>query len=282
MTTLEFTGLIRPVHPEWYIRPASSPDAKAEAAFTRTVMRIDPLLKFWDKGNPAREALAKATGIEPTDAQSWRTFLERLFALAKANGAVGIKQLQAYSRDLDFMGCSDSDAAFRGEKDADRARAFQNWVVQACCEEANRRAWPHQIHVGTHNITRCSPMPLETLARRYPAMRLVLIHCWPFLDECGWLAKHLPNVYLDTCWLPVLNPDYFRRAMETWLRYVPMHKIMCSHDSTSIEMAAGSAWHTRMIMKSVLEPIANVAGCAEEEIAGAMLGLNAKDVYRIA
>jgi predicted TIM-barrel fold metal-dependent hydrolase len=281
MGQLEFTGLVRPVHPLWYIKAAATETVEAEKRFTHTVMRIDPLLKFWQEDCSARDALVKETGIEPRDAESWRAFLARLFSIAKAGGAVGIKQLQAYSRDLDFNDCAEADAAYRGPKDDARIRAFQNWVVQACCEEAERRAWPHQIHVGTHNITACTPMPLEPLAKRYPGMKLVLIHCWPFLNECGWLARHLPNVYLDSCWLPVLNPDYFRSALETWTGYVPIHKISCSHDSTSIEMAAGSAWHTRTILQSVLNRATEAAGCDAEMLAAAYLGTNAEEIYRV-
>ena len=59
-------------------------------------------------------------------------------------------------------------------------------------------------------------------------------------------------MYIDTCWLPVLNPDFFSEALGMWLNYVPGHKIMLGHDSTSIEMAVGSSLFTREILTEKL------------------------------
>ena len=95
-------------------------------------------------------------------------------------------------------------------------------------------------------------MPLQFLATRYPKMDIVMIHCWPFLKESGWLAKFLPNIYIDTCWLPVLNPEFLRQGLNMWLNYVPSHKLMLAHDSTHIEMAVGSSLFTREILSETL------------------------------
>lgn len=244
MHTAHFSALIRPVHPAYYFRVDNQEQAALEAALSRTVLRIDPLLEMW-KVPDRRSALAQFVGIEPTDAPSWRTFLTRLFDAAQGRGCVGIKQLQAYSRSLSFEPRADTAVRFTGELDAEQARALQDWIVHACCAEANERGWPHQVHVGTHNLAQSAPLPLGDLASRYPRMKLVLIHCWPFLDQAAWLAKMHPNVYLDTNWLPVLNPAFHRDALRTYLGFVPAHKLMAAHDSTSVEMAVGSSLHVR-------------------------------------
>ncbi len=57
---------------------------------------------------------------------------------------------------------------------------------------------------------------------------------------------------IDTCWLPVLNPSYFREALASWLNYVPLHKIMLAHDSTTVEMATGSSLFSRAILGQLL------------------------------
>jgi len=195
---------------------------------------------------------------------------------------LGIKQLQAYTRDLAFASRSDAEVRFRGDLAAAQVCAFQDWVVHACCERAHERGWPHQIHVGTANLSRSDPLPLETLARRYPKMQLVLLHCWPFLKESGWLAKYLPNVYLDACWLPILSPAHLERALHTWLAYVPQHKIMVSHDATSVEMAAGAAIILRQSLATALEQVVawtNVAASEAEQLATAILHDNAPQLY---
>ncbi|MBM3725690.1 MAG: hypothetical protein FJW40_09725 [Acidobacteria bacterium] len=247
-----FSELIRPVHPEFYERVASREAAAEERAFTRTVLRIDPFLGLWTGKSERRDALARIVGVEPADARTWRQFLEAWFQRAKDGGAVGTKQLQAYRRPLLFDVRDDTAVRWRGALDATEVRVFQDWVVHECSRLAAELGWVHQVHVGTHNLAESSPVPLGTLAQRYPKMRLVMIHCWPFLREAGQLAKQTPNIYLDTCWQCILNPEFLREALSLWLNYVPRHKITLGHDATSVEMAVGSSLFTREILQDSL------------------------------
>lgn len=245
MRKVSLTNLIRPVHPEYYLRGMDTPAGREEAAFTKTVLRVEEFLSLWKEKSPQRDALADAAGVDPVDAKTWREFIGRILDLAAGSGAVGIKQLQAYSRSLDFQPRADAAVVFRGNLDPEQQRAFEDWVVHACCAQANDRGWPFQCHVGTNNLAESSPLPLEPLARRYPRMALVQLHCWPFAKEAGYLAKMVPNMHIDACWQPVLNPAFLRESLESWLGYVPVSKLMFSNDATSVEMAAGAADITR-------------------------------------
>jgi predicted TIM-barrel fold metal-dependent hydrolase len=141
------------------------------------------------------------------------------------------------------------------------------------------------VHVGTHNLTQSNPLPLEALAIRYPQVKFVQLHCWPFLEEAGWLAKYRPNVYLDTCWQPILNPAYYQQAMRQWLNYVPTRKLMCSQDATSVEMAAGSALFVRELLAVELERASRKLGMERGDlitIAKASLNDNAAAIYGLA
>src|SRR5207302_9350495 len=109
--------------------------AAATMSFTKTVMRIDPLLDLWRQ--PGRKkSLAAIAGVEPSDPASWRLFLTKLFDLAARNGGVGIKQLQAYRRDLDFGPRSDSDVVWDGNLQPAQVRVLQDWIVNECCKQA--------------------------------------------------------------------------------------------------------------------------------------------------
>ncbi len=278
MQRARFSGLVRPVHPEFYRREAGAAAAAAERAFTRTILRIDSFLDFWREVHPRRDALAGMAGVDPADGASWRDFIARVFDWSATAGNTGIKQLQAYSRPLDFAVRAQREVKWRGDLTPDEARVFQDWVMHECCKQAHERGWPHQVHVGTHNLDKSGPLPLETLARRYPKMNLVLLHCWPFLDESGWLAKHLPNLYLETCWQVILNPRFYREALDRWLNYAPAHKIMSCHDATSVEMAAGSSLFVREILAEALERCgAGAAIC--HQIARGILNDNATQLY---
>ncbi len=283
MQKANFKELIRPVHPEFFVRQESAEAARKELAFTHTIMRIDPLLDLWRSKSPRRDGLAEIAGVEPVDAKSWREFLDAIFNLAERKGNTGIKQLQAYHRDLNFTFRSDSKVKFQGDLTSGERHVFEDWVVHECCQRAHDRGWPHQVHVGTHNMPDSNPLPLQHLARRYPRQKIVMLHCWPYLDEAGFLAKYFPNMYIDTCWQPVLSPQFFRQAMLVWLQYVPTNKITMGNDATSIEMAVGSSLFTREILANTLIEISRSAGITTNGIrrtAVDMLYNNAVKIYQ--
>jgi predicted TIM-barrel fold metal-dependent hydrolase len=284
MKKASFSELIRPVHPEFYSNEESSASSKEELSFTHTIMRIDPFLDLWQEASPRRDALSALAGIEPGDAGSWREFIQKIFDLASKHQTAGIKQLQAYFRPLNFQPRNDSEIRFRGALNESEITAFQDWVMHECCKQAHERHWAHQVNVGTNNLPFSNPLPLQSLAQKYPQMNIVMIHCWPYLKEAGYLARTLPNMYIDTCWMPVLNPNYLSEALETWLNYVPGHKIMLGHDSTSIEMAAGSSLFTREILAEKLGIQQNKLQMSAQELlqlAANMLHNNAVRLYGI-
>ncbi len=284
MREARFSQLIRIVHPEFYATDESLGSAAQERSFTHTIMRIDPFLDLGNEDSPRRRALARIAGVEPVDPASWREFLRALFERAARQRARGIKQLQAYRRNLEYLPRTDSEVRWTGKRTAAEVTVFQDWVMHECCKLADDYNWPHQVHVGTNNLPQSSPLPLGALAQRYRKMKLVMIHCWPFLREAGWLAKFHPNVYIDTCWQPVLSPAFFREAITTWWNYVPYHKITCSHDSTTVEMACGSAQITRGILAEALSDQNLNMGTergALRHAAAALLHNNAVAVYDI-
>ncbi len=286
MQRAPFAALIRPAQPEFYLYEDTPETAAQERAFTRSMLRVDPLLDMWRPESSRRSELAQGLGVEdPRDAAGWRALIGALFERAAHGGALGIKQLQAYTRPLEFVPHSDDEVAYRGDLAPAAVRAFQDWVVHACCEQAEARGWPFQVHVGTHNLTQSNPLPLAALAARYPRIAFVQLHCWPFVAEAGWLAKHLPNVYIDACWQPILSPSFLRESFATWLTYVPAHKLMCSHDATSVEMAVGALCFLREALAGCLTEAARPLGLGEGaliEIARDVMCDNAQRLYAAA
>ncbi len=102
MTEARLTSLIRPVQPEFYFADFGTGAAREELSFTSTMLRIDPFLDFWRTANPRRDLLVEKLGIDPVDGPTWRSFLESMLSHAEKMDCLGIKQLQAYSRSLDF------------------------------------------------------------------------------------------------------------------------------------------------------------------------------------
>lgn len=255
--------LTRLVWPEMYVQEQESASAAEERSFTHTLMRVDSLMDMWKTENPRRDAYARMTGIDPHDPPSWRAFIESLFSIAARSGCLGTKQAQAYKRSLDYRPVDDHAVVWRGDLNAEQVRLFQDWVMHECFRQTHLRAWPHHCHVGTHNLPESDPLPLAAIARQYPDMKIVMLHCWPYLDEAGLLAKHHPNVYIDMCWQVILNPEFLRRALESWLGYLPLHKLTIGQDATSIEMAAGAAELAGEIIEDVLDSRRNLLGLSK-------------------
>ena len=95
------------------------------------------------------------------------------------------------------------------------------------------------------------------------------------------LVRH-SNIYIDTCWQPILNPQFFRTAMSQWWNYVPSNKIICGHDATTVEMAVGSSLFTREILSDVVQEQRRTLNIAESELIRAaknMLHGNAAGIY---
>jgi hypothetical protein len=126
-------------YPEFYRQQESSQSAEEKARMMRTVMRIDPFPEFSAGPAERRRRMIELSEIEPADARSWRAFLDYWFDQAAKGGAVGIKQLQAYRRNLDFT---------LPQSERSAGRTLQK-------------------------------------PRRYTGMKVVMIHCWPCLEEAG-------------------------------------------------------------------------------------------------
>ncbi len=284
MKKASFSHLIRPVHPDFYYKQHTVESATAEMAITNTILRIDPFCEMWKTNDKSRDWLAAQTGVDPADAASWQAFLQSIFQQSTKFRNTGIKQLQAYTRDLDFEAVSDAEVKFRGELSPTEVRTFQNWIVNECCKLASERGWPLQCHTGTHNMPQSNPLPLKNLAARYPKVTIVMLHNWPFQNECGYLAQTTPNMAIDTCWQPGLNPGFLQESFQKWLNYVPLHKLMCSHDSTTVEMAVGSGVITRNILGEALSQQASQLGYSHQQMlqaAADMLHNNAVRIYRV-
>jgi hypothetical protein len=245
---LGIEAVIRPVELEYGFR-ADNPN---ERKLVTPLLRIDHFCDFYRKPTATMRFCVEKTGIDPRSAGEFREFLSRCFALAEQAGFKGTKQLQAYRRPLNYVRPRDSEVRFEATNDRARDLVFGDFVVYECAALAEKRGWPHQIHTGTDNLPDSNPLPLQPLIRAFGGVHFVLIHCWPYLKEAAYLARFNANVYVDSCWTPVLNPEFFRQSMETYIGYLPDSKVMIGHDSTSVEMAAGSLIVTRRILAEIL------------------------------
>ena len=302
--------LLRTVIPQYYTLTASDEEAEKERGFTNTLLRLDPILTMFPKKggsdddafiseNPDwwasahvpivapkdwRDEVIEVAGIVPRDAASWRAFLGKIFEVVAAGGCCGLKDMAAKMRPLEFAVRSDAEVPFDGVESFEDAVVLQDWIWHECCKLASDLNWPWQVHTGTTTLQDSSPLPLEPTIKRYPKVKWVMLHCWPYLSETGFLARRYHNVWVDTCWLPLLNPHFFRQAILEWIQYVPLNKIHCGHDAHSVEAAAGSSLFMREILEEILPEQWAKSGLTKAEMMGIardLLHNNAVDVYKV-
>ena len=199
---------------------------------------------------------------------------------ARENGFVGLKTIAAYRCGLDFEAFETSDSLVPGER-VERA-AMRDAVTAAL--EANEETGsplPVQVHTGFGDsdlfLPRVQPGFLKPLIERFRDTPFVLLHCYPFVREAGWLAHVYGNVYFD---LSLTIPHVSRPAemVRQALELAPVSKLLYASDAArtpELYYLAAKWWREALaeVLTETLEP-------HEAEVAGKqVLGENARALY---
>ena len=222
--------------------------------------------------------LLRATGTEwllvddgfppPAESTSWDELAE--LGGCDARPVLRIERLADELRDLDALraevaaaragGCAalKTIAAYRGglERVADE--------VLAALEENARtdEPLPVQVHVGFGDsdlfMPRADPGFLTPLIERFGGTPFVLLHCYPFVREAGWLAHVYGNVFLD---LSLTIPHVSRpaEALREALELAPVSKLLYASDAArtpELYYLAAKWWREALaeVLAEALEP----------------------------
>jgi predicted TIM-barrel fold metal-dependent hydrolase len=275
----------------------------AEESFIRPVLRMDnflmlrhrKLLREWVEYDPIFNL--RVTEAEYRDRvkslDDYLALLESDFQKAEDFGIVAVKVGIAYKRTLQFdkVSIEQANRAFKlsDEKTSwSDIKAFQDYILFQIIEKASRRNLPLQIHTGLfangpNTLANSNPMNLNNLFLEFPETRFDIFHgSFPFTGELGSLALMFPNVYLDTCWLPLISYTSFKNALSEWLDYVPISKFLWGGDCACAEGVYGAVHMARKALSEVLAEKIQAGLLDEEtalEIAGAILHDNASILY---
>jgi predicted TIM-barrel fold metal-dependent hydrolase len=254
-------------------------------------------------GTPAREivrleAVAERVGRGGTDAASFAALFGEALAAATA-GAVGLKSIAAYRYGLDF------DPARPGE--AEVAGAAGRWLRAMEADPAARLddpvllrhlIWtgvdtglPLQFHVGFGDpdvrLHRADPSLMHDflLATQAAGTPIMLLHCYPYHRQAGYLANVFPHVYMDVG--EALNHVGARSAavLAEALELTPFHKMLYSSDAFGLPELhyLGAAGFRRDLARVTGAFVDDGAwSAADAERVGHLVGVaNARRVYRL-
>jgi uncharacterized protein len=176
-------------------------------------------------------------------------------------------------------------AAYRGGLDLEAMPAPVRDALLGALEanEATGDPLPVQVHTGFGDadllLPAARPGLLKPLVERFADTTFVLLHCYPFLREAGWMAHVYGNVFFD---VSLTIPHVARPAAALYeaLELAPVSKLLYASDASrtpELYLLAATWW--RQALGEVLPAL-----LSEDEAAGAarmILRENAHAVYRL-
>jgi predicted TIM-barrel fold metal-dependent hydrolase len=230
----------------------------------------------------AEEALAQQPALDEL-----RERVRVEVSTARERGFAGLKTIAAYRAGLDIRTPDPMAAA------AARARAPRRLADKALLElvlddalaanAASGDPLPVQVHCGFGDadlrLAQADPALLGPLVERHPETPFVLLHCYPFIRQAGWLAHIHGNVYLD---VSLTIPHVWRasEAIREALELAPSSKLLYASDAArtpELYYLAARGWRAALadVLAQALRP-------DEAEAAGRrVLRENALALYRL-
>ena len=181
-------------------------------------------------------------------------------ATARADGFVALKTIAAYRGGL-------------AELAPQVVRALED-------NAATGDPLPVQVHTGFGDADLSLPLSrpglLKPLIERFDTTPFVLLHCYPFVREAGWLAHVYPNVWFD---LSLTIPHVARpvTALLEALELAPFSKLLYASDAarTPELYLLGATWWREALAEAL-----TLLG-EGEEAARAILRENALRLYPV-
>jgi uncharacterized protein len=170
-------------------------------------------------------------------------------------------------------------AAYRGGLDRVGARVLA--ALEA--NEATGDPLPVQAHCGFGDsdlhLWRSDPSYLKPLIERFRETPFVLLHCYPYVREAGWLAHVYGNVWFDLS-LTIPHVSQPAQAMREALELAPVSKLLYASDAARTpELYFLAAHWWRRALAEVLPEL--LPGDEAEEAARQILRENARRLYRL-
>jgi hypothetical protein len=178
------------------------------------------------------ELLLLDDGYPPTDVgMSWEEFAELVGVPARPVLRLESHALEdvASAREHGYVALK-TIAAYRGGLD----RVSEHVVAALQANEASGAPLPVQVHCGFGDsdlhLRLADPSYLKPLVERFRETPFVLLHCYPFVREAGWLAHVYGNVWFDLS-LTIPHVSQPAQAVRAALELAPVSKLLYASDA---------------------------------------------------
>jgi predicted TIM-barrel fold metal-dependent hydrolase len=239
------------------------------------------------------EAVAEQVVADGVDAAGFAEGFVDALATATAQ-AVAVKSIVAYRHGLDIDPARPStddvrEAAKQWLTEGDSARLTHPVLLRFLLWCAIDRGLPIQVHTGFGDrnlrFARANPALLQPFieAAEPSGVPIVLLHCYPYHREAGWLTHVYPNVYLDLGLTMSYVGAQAAAVLGEYLELAPFGKVLFSTDAYGLpELYCAGATQFRRALDSVLRRWAReglVSAADTERIAHAIGAGNARRLY---
>jgi predicted TIM-barrel fold metal-dependent hydrolase len=224
-------------------------------------------------------------------------FRSALDAAAASPDTVGTKTIAAYrtSFDIDWSRPRDADVRARARAVAGRKplraplRLADPVLIAFGVHEAAERGLPLQVHVGFGDrdldLHRTDPLLLLPLLRTMAPVPVLLLHCYPYHRQAGYLAQAFDHVHFDVGLAVNHLGTQARRLIAEALETAPFAKQLYSSDAfgpPELHLLGSVLW--RRAMGLVLGGWVRAGDCTEADAIRIvdMIGVqNATRVYAL-
>lgn len=237
------------------------------ACNARPIMRIERV---------AEEALG---GSFPAFREHVRTEV----GAARSRGFVGLKTIAAYRTGLDLAppDAAAAESAFARAGSRLESKPLLELALWDALDANAADPLPVQVHTGFGDsdlfLPHVHPGYLKPLVERFSETPFVLLHCYPYVREAGWLAHVYANVFFD---LSLTIPHVARPAemARQALELAPVSKLLYASDAArtpELYYLAARWWR-----EALAEVLTEALAADEAEQAGrAILRENALQLY---
>jgi hypothetical protein len=170
-------------------------------------------------------------------------------------------------------------AAYRGGLD----RVDEQVVAALEANETTGDPLPVQVHCGFGDadlhLWRSDPSYLKPLVEQFRDTQFVLLHCYPYVREAGWLAHVYGNVWFDLS-LTVPHVSQPSQAIREALELAPVSKLLYASDAarTPELYYLAARWWRRALAEVLPELLPEKEA---EDAARLILRENARRLYRL-
>ncbi len=167
-----------------------------------------------------------------------------------------IKFALAYDLDNEVL-CFDKQralAAFlKQDANARQKKDFYDYMVYRICKLAGELGVVVQIHTGLAKLDKSSPLYLKKLIDECPEVKFDLFHGgFPWMDDMLALAHNYPNVWADTCWMPLISTATAKRFLRDALEVGDAHRVLWGCDTWTSEESYGAVLAGRETVSGAL------------------------------